>query len=118
MTHPKTHHIGKLKAYYTKKGRTWWVEQGDERETFKSIEAMVEKYPDLLNVEAIKMSVERRALARTKVTPVTLQEAERSPDILSKIVTCYYCSGNGEVAFMPCPNCGGSGKIQISTRGL
>ncbi len=118
MTQPKTHHIGALKAYYTKKGRIWWVEQGDECETFKSIEAMVEKYPDLLEVEAIKMSVERRAMARTKTKPVTLQEAERSPDILSKIVTCYYCSGTGEVAFMPCPNCGGVGKIQISTRGL
>lgn len=118
MTQPKTHHIGALRAYYTKKGRKWWVEQGDERETFNSIEDMVTKYPDLLNVEAIKMSVERRALARTKTKPVTLQEIEKSPDILTKTVTCYYCSGNGEVAFMPCPNCGGTGKIHVSTRGL
>lgn len=118
MTQPKTHHISGLTAYYTKKGRLWWVEKEGGQETFKSIEDMVEKYPDLLNVEPIKMSVERRALARTKVTPVTLQEAEKSPDILTKTVTCYYCSGNGEVAFMPCPNCGGSGKIHISTRGL
>ncbi len=118
MTQPKTHHIGALTAYYTKKGRIWWVEQGDKRETFKSIEEMVEKYPLLLEVEPIKMSVERRAMARTKTTPVTLQEAENSADILTKTVTCYYCAGSGVVAFMPCTNCGGTGKIHLSTRGL
>jgi len=118
MTQPKTHHVGSLTAYYTKKGRIWWVEKGDETETFKSIEEMVEKYPQLLEIEPIKMSVERRALARTKTTPVTLAEAEKSADILTKTVTCYYCSGNGVVAFMPCPNCGGTGKIYLTTRGL
>lgn len=118
MTEPKTHHLGNLKAYYTKKGRTWCVEEDGKLTKFKSIEAMVETYPDLLKVEPIQMSVDRRALARTNTTPVTLQEAARNADVLSKIVTCYYCAGNGTVAFMPCPNCGGVGKIKVSTRGL
>lgn len=118
MKQPKTHRVGTLTAYYTKKGRTWWVEQGDKREAFKSIEEMVDKYPKLLKAEPIKMSVERRAFSKTGITPVALHVAGKTDDFLTKIVTCYYCGGSGTVAFMPCPNCGGIGRITLTTRGL
>ena len=112
----KKHSIDKLTAYYTKKGRLWWVEQGEKQETFTSIEAMVEKYPKLLEVELIAASVERRALARGPKDPVSLNEA--NTEIISKTVQCFYCDGTGIVVYMPCTHCDGSGKITIDTRGI
>ena len=114
----KKHHIENLTAYYTKKGRLWWVEQSEKKETFKSIEDMVSKYPILLKVEDIAKSVERRALARNNDKEVVLNSDSSRIKIHTKTVDCYYCSGTGKVAFMPCPNCKGAGKIEISTRGI
>lgn len=78
---------------------------------------MVETFPDLLEVEAIKSSVERRALAKP---PVQVQPlANDDGDVLSKMTKCYYCSGAGEVIVcIACPNCGGKGTIKVTTRGF
>ena len=117
MREPKIHEHEGLRAYYLKKGRTWCVEKGDKTEKFKSVESMVERFPELLDVEPIKMTVERRELARGKDKPVVNLDSG-DDDIIKKVVTCYYCGGSGIVAYMPCPNCNGTGKITIDTRGL
>ncbi len=114
----KKHHVGDLTAYYTRQGRLWWVEQGGAKETFTCIEDMVSKYPLLLEVEEIAKSVERRALSRDTTKEVTLNTNSTGPKVHTKVVECYYCNGSGEVAFMPCPNCGGVGKVEVSTRGI
>lgn len=79
---------------------------------------MVEKYPKLLEIEAIAHSVERRALARGSKEPVKLEGLDTESEILYKTVQCYYCNGTGVVAHMPCPNCGGLGNITVSTKGI
>lgn len=117
MKPPKVHHHKKLKAYYTKRGRIWHVEAGTQTHQFKSIEAMVESFPGLLEVEAIKNSVERRALSKP---PVQIKrQSNENENTLSKTTECYYCSGVGEViAGIACPNCGGKGTIKVTTRGF
>jgi len=65
MTTVKKHFINGLTAYYLKRGRNWWVESAGGKESFDSIEAMVQKHPLLLDIEAISLSVERRAFSRS-----------------------------------------------------
>ena len=77
---------------------------------------MVEKYPKLLEVEAIAQSVRRRELARRPKEPVKLDVSQ--PEVLYKTVQCYYCNGTGVVAYLPCPNCDGSGIIKVDTKGI
>lgn len=113
----KIHTFKNLSAYYTKQGRIWHVLEGDEAHQFKSCEAMVEKFPGLMNVEAIANTIERRAYQQTAV--VVEPDLEQDVMIQSKTVDCYYCSGSGEVfAGMPCPNCHGKGQVTVTTKGL
>ena len=60
----KKHSIHGLTAYYLKKGRNWWVETEGDKKCFKSIEDMVDAYLELLEIEAIKTTFERRKLSR------------------------------------------------------
>lgn len=116
MKSKKVHSYGGKRAYYAKFGRKWVVEKDAKQEEFANIEAMIETYPDLLNVIAIKLSFEKRQLARNEQLPPPIV---RHQEILTKSVTCYYCSGSGEiVGGVPCPNCNGKGTYIVSTRGL
>lgn len=112
----KKHSYNGKKAYYAKFGRKWVVIKDGIEEEFVNIEAMIETYPDLLNVGAIKLSFEKRKAAREEVLPPPIVRQE---EVRSKKVTCYYCSGAGEiVGGVPCPNCNGKGTYVVSTRGL
>lgn len=114
MSKPKKHTHKGLIAYYTKKGRLWHVEAEEQTHSFKSIEAMTEAFAQLLEVEAIKKSVERRKASRPSVVTKTIEDHYDS-----KMVECYYCNGSGEVfENMQCPNCDSSGQFTVTTRGL
>lgn len=116
MAELKVHTINDKKAYYARFGRKWVVEISGKQEQFASIEAMVEKYPDLLKVNAIQLSIEKRKTARSEVLPPPVV---RKSEVHTKSVSCYYCSGSGEiVGAVPCPNCKGKGSYIVSTRGL
>lgn len=112
----KVHSHAGVKAYYVKLGRKWIVEDGDKKIVFDNVSAMVKKYPDLTEVPAIQMAIDRKTLAKKEVV---LASDGKGAEIASKIVTCYYCSGKGELeSGMPCPNCGGKGRFEVNTRGL
>lgn len=112
----KVHSYNGKKAYYAKFGRKWIVEKDSKEEKFSSIEEMIQTYPDLLNVTAIKLSFEKRQAAREEQLPPPIV---RHQEVHSKSVTCYYCTGSGEiVGGVPCPNCNGKGTYVVSTRGL
>ncbi|OEK00146.1 hypothetical protein BFP97_00825 [Roseivirga sp. 4D4] len=116
MKSRKVHSYNGKKAYYAKFGRKWVVEENGEEEEFVNIEAMIDKYPELLNVGAINLSFEKRKFAREEVLPPPVV---RETEIHTKSVTCYYCSGSGEiVGGVPCPNCNGKGTFVVSDRGL
>ncbi len=112
----KVHSHNGKRAYYARFGRKWIVEQDGIDEEFSSIESMVDKYPDLLDVIAIKLSVEKREAARKEQLPPPIV---RYQEVHTKSVSCYYCTGSGEiVGGVPCPNCNGRGTYTVSTRGL
>ncbi|MFT6871406.1 MAG: hypothetical protein ACJAVN_000404 [Roseivirga sp.] len=116
MKSRKVHSYQGKKAYYARFGRRWIVEKDAKVEEFSNIEVMLETYPDLLNVNAIKLSFEKRQAAREEILPPPIV---RNQEIHSKSVICYYCSGSGEiVGGVPCPNCNGKGNYIVSTRGL
>lgn len=112
----KVHSHAGVKAYYVKLGRKWIVEDGDKKIIFNNVSEMVKKYPDLTEVPAIQMAIDRKTLAKKEVV---LASGGKGEEVVSKIVTCYYCSGKGVLASgLPCPNCGGVGWFEVSTRGL
>lgn len=112
----KVHTLNGKRAYYAKFGRKWVVEQGDKKEEFANIEEMIATYPELLQVTAINLSFEKRKMAREEVPAKPIV---RNQEIHTKSVTCYYCTGSGEiVGGVPCPNCNGKGTYIVSTRGL
>lgn len=116
MKSRKVHFYNGKKAYYAKFGRKWVVEKDAKEEEFSSIEEMIKTYPELLNVNAIKLSFEKRQAAREEKLPPPIV---RHQEIHTKSVSCYYCSGSGEiVGGVPCPNCNGKGTYIVSTRGL
>ena len=116
MTEIKIHSYKGLKAFYTKKGRLWYVEEDGKVHQFKSVEEMVEAFPDLLKVEPIQHTVERRKLAKP---PVQLESKDDNEEVLTKTTECYYCQGTGEVIVgLPCHNCGGKGFVVVTAKGL
>jgi len=122
MTAVKVHTMRGLKAYYLKRGRNWIVEENDQKNVFDCLESMIESYPDLLEVPAILMSSERRK--QPKFRPVkTENKALSRRQVMNvrteKLVSCYYCSGKGDLfQGVPCPNCHGKKDILVTTIGL
>jgi RecJ-like exonuclease len=116
MTEVKKHFIDGLTAYYLKKGRNWWVESGENKESFDSIEAMVEKYPSFLDIEPIKLSVDRRAFSRTGDKPEVKLASLPKESIIEKKVECYYCNGTGIAGVLPCSNCNGTGSVNVTAK--
>lgn len=116
MTTVKKHFINGLTSYYLKKGRNWWVESAEGKKSFDSIEAMVEKHPVLLDIEAIRLSIERRAYSRSgdksEVVLANLPEEK----ILEKKIKCYYCHGTGIAGALPCSNCDGTGTVRVTAK--
>ncbi len=116
MREVKKHVIDGLTAYYLKRGRNWWVESAAEKESFDSIEAMVEKHPVLLDIEAIRLSVERRAFSRTADKPEVVLASLPEENIIEKKVKCYYCNGTGLAGALPCSNCNGTGQVTVHAK--
>ncbi len=112
MSTIKKHVIGGLTAYYLKQGRNWWVESEHGKERFKSIEEMVERYPVLMEVEAIKKSIDRRQFFTTEGKPASTPEDQ----LITSETKCYYCEGTGVAGALPCPNCNGEGLVRVSSR--
>ena len=116
MSKVKKHIISGLTVYYLKKGRNWWVESSGGKDSFNSIEAMVEKHPVLLDIEAIKNSVDRRRLSRegdpTKVEPMPFTEEK----LIESVSDCYYCNGSGIAGALPCSNCDGTGTVKVTAK--
>jgi len=116
MNNFKVHTLNGRRAYYAKLGRRWIVEEGEDTYEFRNIEEMIKTYPDLLEVDSVKMSYERRLLAKKEVRP---EPPVRHQEVHSKSVTCYYCSGKGDVyEGIICPNCNGKGSFIVNTKGL
>ncbi len=112
----KKHHVSDLTAYFLKKGRKWWVESEVNKECFNSIEEMVAKHPVLLEIEAIKNSVDRRRLSRegdpVKVELVPFTEEK----LIESEIDCYYCNGSGIAGALPCSNCDGTGTVKVTAK--
>ena len=118
----KIHVLRDLTAYYLKKGRQWVVKVKGKENCFESFERMVEAYPELLELPVMQVAKERRG--REKFKPVRIDRSENAPQRpvdarTEKIVSCYYCSGNGELFLgVVCPNCHGKREILVTTYGL
>lgn len=116
MNNFKVHSLNGRRAYYAKLGRRWIVEENDTTYEFRNIEEMIKTYPDLLEIDSVKMSFERRLLAKREVVT---EVPVRNIEVHSKSVTCYYCSGKGDVyEGILCPNCNGKGTFIVNTKGL
>jgi len=116
MKEVKKHVIDGLTTYYLKKGRNWWVESEANKESFNSIEEMVEKHPLLLDIEAIRSSVERRAFSRSGDKSEVVLASLPDEDIIEKKVKCYYCNGTGLAGALPCSNCTGTGQVTVHAK--
>lgn len=107
-----------LKAYYVSKGRKWVVEEGDIKHEFNNVNEAVKRFPELMEVTPIVMACERKKETKREVVLVP-SKTEDSKKILSKSVSCYYCSGKGELfSGIICTNCKGQGVFEVNTRGL
>ena len=109
----KKHSTHGLTAYYLKKGRNWWVETQGDKKCFKSIEDMVDAYLELLEIEAIKTTFERRKFSREfNVGKVEIASITEDKYIESE-TECYYCNGTGMAGGLPCSNCNGTGIVKV-----
>lgn len=118
----KVHVLRDLKAYYVSKGRKWVVETKVKKEVYDSFESMIEAHPQLMELEVMQVAKERRS--REKYRPIRVEKKapvlQRPVDKRTeKIVTCYYCSGKGELFDgVLCPNCHGEQEIRVTTVGF
>ncbi|OEK06950.1 hypothetical protein [Roseivirga misakiensis] len=118
----KIHYFKGLKAYYARFGRKWVVEENGQRTSFNSFEDMISEYPILMELPVMQVAALRRM--RGKYKPAMKRKGKppinvRITVVREKLVTCYYCSGKGEVfdGFV-CPNCNGKKQFLVTTRGL
>lgn len=128
MGEKKVYTYQRLKAWYSKAGRLWVVQENNEVKSFKGVESMLENYPDLIAVPAIEAALTRKQQKRKRFhKKVIIQQKEESVQDatplklgeLEKLVICYYCSGKGRVSFgIPCPNCGGKGSFIVTSKGI
>ncbi len=112
-------HVHKgLKAYFVSKGRKWVVEEGEQTHQFSNVNEVVRKFPQLLEVNAIIMACERKKTAKLKAVLPEIKAKKPEP-VLTKTVSCYYCSGKGDIFDgVLCPNCKGQGIFEVNTRGI
>ncbi len=114
----KVHVHRGLKAYFVSKGRKWIVEDENEKHEFNNVNEAVKQFPQLLEVSAIVMACERKKLRRKKVV-LAPPKGDRVEAIRSKTVSCYYCSGKGDIFDgVLCPNCKGQGVFEVNTKGI
>ncbi|MFT6873617.1 MAG: hypothetical protein ACJAVN_002638 [Roseivirga sp.] len=118
----KVHVLRDLTAYYIKKGRKWVVEEGSKKKIFECFELMIEAHPELMELPVMQVAKERRS--REKFRPKRTKSPAPIPDRpidkrSEKIVSCYYCSGKGDLfQGVVCPNCHGEKDILVTTHGL
>ena len=111
---PKIHEVDNLIAYYNRDGRKWWVEEGENKSSFETVELMVAAYPNLEAVRSIRQNMIRREVERKEPAPPVKELVHSGKKKIEAIEECYYCSGSGMAGFMPCDNCDGKGSVKIS----
>jgi hypothetical protein len=128
MRGKKIHEYKGKKVWYEQVGRLWHVLDKGEEYSFRGIEKLLKKHPDLTSVPAIQAALDRKIERKNrKKNPIPLEPKREKSEIKSemldnskeKLVSCYYCSGTGTVSFgMTCPDCNGKGSFIVTSKGI
>jgi hypothetical protein len=127
----KTHLYKHLEVHFSPTGRKWVVINSKKRTTeeFLGCLAMIETYPELLSLEPIEMAynrslekiqIKKQGKTNQTLVPIFYESPKLKPQPKkgSNTHVCYYCDGSGKAGYMTCSNCGGSGYIEVTSKGI
>ena len=129
MPFKKTHIYKQLEVHYSAMGRKWVVinKENKTNETFRGCLAMIETYPELLNLKPIEMAynrsldkiqIKKQLVVNKTIEPILVSSSNVRKTKEANTFICYYCDGSGISAFVKCPNCNGKGSIKVTAKGF